>query len=38
LAADNGDIESLRTEGMQHLVDINPKGVFLPLKYGTLHR
>ncbi len=35
LAADEGGIESLPTEVMQHLVDINLKGVVLLLKFGS---
>lgn len=37
VAADEGSLESFATEAMEHLFDVNLKGVFLALKYGPRH-
>ena len=34
IAADEGSVEDFPTESMEHLFDVNLKGVFLALKYG----
>lgn len=37
VAADEGSLEAFSIEGMEHLFDVNLKGVFLALKYGPRH-